>query len=486
MESGSGSSHPNLLLVFADQMRYTSLGCTGNDEAMTPQLDAFAGEGALLTNAVSTCAVCVPFRASLLTGRYPLSSTVFTNNIRLPNDMPSMGKMLKAAGYDTAYIGKWHLAGEPATEGFVPPGPMRHGFDYWAVHNCSHKYWDAVYYRDEPVPITIPGWEPDRQTDLAIEFLCSRALSRPFALVVSWGPPHTPFIAPPEYEALHDPESVKLRPNVEMRDWLRFGDDRQYRGPHPNPDPETVLRDFTARYRAAVTNLDHNFGRLLGTLEELHLTQDTVVVFTSDHGEMLGSHGQLHKLQPWDESVRVPLLIRYPGVVAPGSRPDAPVGTPDILPTLLGLAGLEVPAGVEGENLSGVLRGQASKGPRSALLACIVSSDTWGQRWTDCAQGGWGYPPGFLRPYRGVRTRTHTYVRDRTGPWFLYDNERDPYQLDNLVESSGPDAVPLELDRELDEWLDRTGDFFGGNDEYQRHVDVSTGLVTRPQALMRV
>src|SRR5665811_1210577 len=165
----------------------------------SPHLDRFAGQGARLTNAVSTCPVCVPYRGSLLTGRYPLSSTVFTNNIQLPPDMPSMGKMLGEAGYSTGYIGKWHLAGEPALEGFVPPGRMRHGFDYWAVHNCSHQYWDGTYYRDEPVPITHPGWEPDGQTDLAIKFLRSHAAKQaqsqsPFALVMSWGPPHTPFI----------------------------------------------------------------------------------------------------------------------------------------------------------------------------------------------------------------------------------------------------------------------------------------------------
>jgi arylsulfatase A-like enzyme len=325
---------------------------------------------------------------------------------------------------------------------------------------------------------------------LALEFLRSHAKSqatddRPFALVMSWGPPHTPFIAPPEFAALYDPEKIVLRANVQMRDWLRFGDQRRYDGPHKNPTPEIVLKDFTARYYAAISNLDHNFGRLLKLLEDLDLAGNSVVVFTSDHGEMLGSHGQLHKLQPWDESVRVPFLIRYPGPVQPGLRCEVPLGTPDILATLFGLMRLRIPQGVEGADLSPLLRGQVVKEPPSSLLLCVTSADTWSQRWTDCVIGGWGYPPGFLRPYRGIRTRTHTYVRDLNGPWFFYDNERDPYQLTNLAEKGGKAAIPPELDKELDGWLERTGDFFGGNADYQKHVDLRTGMVLRPEGLRR-
>ncbi|NCO34559.1 MAG: hypothetical protein AUJ92_07415 [Armatimonadetes bacterium CG2_30_59_28] len=488
-ERKGACKHPNLLLVFADQMRYTSLGCAGEEAVKTPNLDRFAAQGAMLTNAVSTCPVCVPYRGSLLTGRYPLSSTVFTNNIQLPPDMPSMSKMLKEAGYSTGYIGKWHLRGEPALEGFVPPGPMRHGFEYWAVHNCSHDYRNATYYRDGSEPIKLPGWEPDGQTDLAIEFLRAHIRPetedrKPFALVMSWGPPHTPFIAPPEYEALYAPERITLRPNVRMvEDWVTFGDnggyDRRY------ADPEMVLKDFIARYYAAITNLDWNFGRLTAALDELGIAEDTIVVFTSDHGDMLGSHGQLHKLQPWEESVRVPFLIRYPGKVKVGMRTEVPFGTPDILPTLFGMMGLKVPHGVEGSDLSPALLGKPMETPQSAVLLCVTSSVTWGQRWTNCSKGGWGMPFGFIRPYRGVRTRTHTYIRDRQGPWFLYDNEHDPYQLTNLIETKGKSAVLPELDRELNDWLERTGDFFGDNDDYQRHVDLQTGLVTRPESLTR-
>lgn len=478
-------SRPNLLFVFADQLRDAALGGDGREGALTPHLDQFAAEGARLTDAVSTCPVCVPYRGSLLTGRYPMRSTVFTNNIQLPIGMPSLGTLLREAGYRTGYIGKWHLRGEPALEGYVPPGPLRHGFDYWAAHNCSHDYTAGTYYRDDPDPIPFPGWEADGQTELALDFLRGQAgAADPFALVLSWGPPHTPFIAPPEYEALYPPGQVVLRRNVRMvDDWVRYGDNPGYDGPYR--DPEMVLKHFTARYHAAVTHLDHNFGRLLAALERLDLAQNTVVVFTADHGEMLGSHGHLHKLQPWDESVRVPFLLRYPDAVPAGLRCDAPFGTPDILPTLFGLMGVGEPDGVEGSDLSPILRGGAMPEPASSLLMCVTSCDTWGQRWTDFSAGGSGYPPGYLRPYRGIRTRTHTYVRDLRGPWQLYDNAADPYQMVNLLETRGARALPPELERELDDWLERTGDYFGGNAEYQHRVDLSTGLVTDPGALTR-
>jgi arylsulfatase A-like enzyme len=475
---------PNLLFVFADQMRAMSLGCAGVEQVRTPHLDQFAGEGLRLTNAISNCAVCAPYRGSMLTGRFPLSSTVFTNNIQLPVDMPSLGSILSGAGYRTGYIGKWHLAGEPATNGFVPPGPMRHGFQYWAVHNDAHVYWHGVYYRDTSKPLIFPAWEPDGQTDLALDFLKSQTGDQPFALVISWGPPHTPFLAPPETEALYAARELALRPNVHvMSDSLRWLDDYQYQ--RPNADPDLVMRQMTLAYYAAISNLDQNFGRLMRCLEETGNARDTIVVFTSDHGEMLGSHGQFHKLQPWDESVRVPFLLRYPGEIKAGSRSDVLLSTPDILPSLLGLMEVKAPSGIEGTDFSRLLSGDASSQPSSALLLCPCAATTWGGHWGSLALGGRGFPPGFMRPYRGVRTATHTFVRDRSGPWMLYDNEKDPYQQNELLSTRGKGAIPSECERELSQWLERTGDFFGDGKEYSKHVDLTTGIVVTPEALRR-
>ncbi len=488
---------PNLLFVLVDQMRYAAMGCTGDQQIRTPHLDRLAAAGVSCRRAVSNIPVCTPARACLMTGRYPLSHTVLTNNSRLPEDLPSLGSILKEQGYATGHIGKWHLSGEAfigATEhngyqsGYIPPGELRHGFDYWAVHHCSHSYWSATYYRDEPEPIAVAGWEPDTQTDLAIEFLrervqASEPLRPPFALVVSWGPPHTPFTSPPEFRAWYDPRRLELRPNVLMPpDGFLLAPELV-----ELEDPEQTLRAWTAEYYGAISSLDHNLGRLLDELDRLGIADDTIVVFTSDHGEMLGSHGQMFKVQPWDESVRIPLLIRYPAALRAGSVIQTPVGLADLLPSLLGLMRLPSPSGLEGDDLSPLLRGEMPEpGDRSVPLLWVCSAVTWGKRWQYLDDyRGLGAPKGFVRPYRGVRTRTHTYVEDRHGPWLLYDDDRDPYQMTNLLSSASRPTVPPELRRELRDWLDRTGDRFEDTDYYRDRIDLETGLCTRPEDLRR-
>jgi len=488
---------PNLLFVLVDQMRYAAMGCTGNSQIRTPNLDRLASEGALFENAVSNISVCTPARACILTGRYPLAHTVLTNNSMLPNRLPSMGKILKAHGYATGHIGKWHLSGEAyigATRhnsyqnGYIPPGKLRHGFDYCATHHCSHSYWNASYFRDTPDPIKIEGWEPDAQTDLAIDFIQDHTAinepdREPFALVVSWGPPHTPFTAPAEYRGLYDADKLELRPNV----LLPPGGFPLAQSLAEDESAETTLREWTANYYGAVSSLDHNLGRLLDALDRLGIADDTIVVFTSDHGEMLGSHGQLHKVQPWDESVRIPFVIRYPRAISAGMTLGTPLGHPDILPTLLGLIGISVQEGIEGDDLAPVLRGEAPEPTgRSAYLLWVCSAVTWGKRWQQLDDyAGLGAPKGFVRPYRGIRTATHTYVRDREGPWLLYDNERDPYQMNNLIETAGPGAVPPRLEADLQEWLVRTADRFEDTDHYIDLIDLETGLCTDPAGLVR-
>jgi len=493
--SSPEGKRPNLLFVLVDQMRHVAMGCAGNEQVRTPNLDRLAADGAIFNNAVSNISVCTPARACILTGRYPIAHTVLTNNSMLPNDMPTMGKILKETGYSTGHIGKWHLSGEAyigATRfnsyqnGYIPPGELRHGFDYWAVHHCSHAYWNASYFRDTPEPIMVDGWEPDTQTDLAVNFVREHAgqnaaKQKPFALVLSWGPPHTPFTAPPEFRGLYDPAKLELRENVlrpptgfPISDAIGEEDGRKER-----------LREWTANYYGAISSLDHNLGRLLDELDRQGIADETIVVFTSDHGEMLGSHGQLHKVQPWDESVRIPYIMRYPDGIRAGTELDTVLGHPDILPTLLGLMRLPIPDGVEGDDLSPVLRGEVD-GPddRSALLLWVCSALTWGKKWTYLDDyRGLGAPKGFVRPYRGIRTQTHTYVEDRTGPWMLYDNERDPGQLSNLAESGNRSAVPPELQHQLKDWLERTGDRFEDTDYYIDRIDLETGICTDPAGL---
>ncbi|MFB6136023.1 MAG: sulfatase [Halobacteriaceae archaeon] len=442
------AERPNLLFVFSDQHRGVVLGCAGNPDVETPALDGLAAQGTRFENACANAPVCTPSRACLLTGQYPLTHRVIGNDLPLPTDAPSVAEAFRDAGYRTGYVGKWHLDGVPR-EKFTPPGPRRQGFDdFWAAWNCSHDYADARYYRDEDAPVAVEGYEPVEQTDLALEFLDADD-ERPFCLFLSWGPPHAPYDqAPGEYRERYDPDSLALRPNAE---------------PIP-PETSEIAgdldpRETLANYYAHVTALDDQFGRLLEHLDDAGLREETIVTYTSDHGDMLWSQGKFKKEQPWAESVGVPFVVRYPGVVPAGETEDAPFGLVDAAPSLLALAGIDPPDEMEGEDYSPRLRGEDPPVRDSVFLAQIVRNS---QARTQ-----------HLPPWRGVRTRRYTYARlhDGTG-WLLYDDEEDPYQLHNRVLNDDYAAERERLDALLDEWLERTGDPFVSEEEHVRAVDM--------------
>ena len=414
---------PNLVFVFADQLRAQSVGFMGDAQARTPHLDAAVQQGVVFSNAVSCCPVCTPYRAALLTGRYPLSNGMVLNDVRLPVGETSIAEVFRGAGYQTGYIGKWHLDG-PARGGFTPPGPRRQGFDYWAVANCTHDYMHSFYYRDGPQPIWIEGYDADGHTDLALQYIRDHAAD-PFCLFVSWGPPHDPYDQMPDAYRVFRPEEMELRPNCTA----------------PN-------REQLAGYYSHTTALDRCFGRIVAALEECGLAEDTILVFTSDHGDMLGSQGLIHKQKPWDESIMVPFLLRYPPQVPAGRRTTALLNVVDLMPTLLSVAGLEVPEVVEGSDLSHIVRGAEGPRPGSAFLQ---------------------HPCPFIEPipeWRGVRTERYTYIRSLAGPWLLYDNAEDPYQMRNLVDDPARAETQQELEADLQGWLRRTGDDFQPRDVY--------------------
>lgn len=414
---------PNLVFVFADQMRQDA-GFLGNREVRTPNLDRVAAEGVVFTNAVSTCPVCTPYRAALLTGKYPLTNGMVLNDVRLPVAERSIAHCFADAGYDTAYLGKWHLDG-PHRGGFTPPGPRRQGFDYWAVANCTHDYLHSFYFRDDPQPIWIEGYDADHFTDLAVQYIRDHARGKPFCLFLSWGPPHDPCcLMPPEY-LTYDGADLTLRPNATTTD-----------------------RDELAGYYSHITALDRCFGRIDAALAEAGPADDTILVFTSDHGDMLGSQGLQRKQKPWEESIMVPFVLRYPRAVEAGRRVDTLINAPDVMPTLLSLAGLPIPEAVEGQDLSCAALGLPLAEPSSAFIS---------------------NPCPFIEAipeWRGVRTKRHTYVATLEGPWLLYDNEADPFQLRNLVDEPTYRKVQADLQEELADWLNRLNDDFQPRDVY--------------------
>ena len=331
---------PNVLLVICDQMRGTALGCAGVESVRTPRLDAFAGQGTRFTNAVSNTPACTPARATMLTGKHILSHGLVNNDMQLGHDHRSLARCLTDQGYACGYIGKWHLDGVNRAA-FIPPGPRRQGFDdFWAGVECNHNYF-AGYRYDETTrqPVWYDGYEPDGQTDLAIEYIRRRAgQAAPFLLALSFGPPHCPYqLVPEEFREAYPAEGIGFLPNaVDART-----QDPATRGrlsapaDLPQEGHDEIKRRVIADYYAQVTALDACFGRLLDCLDDLGVEEDTIVIFTSDHGDMLFSQDRGWKSKPWRESVGIPLLIRWPGHVPAGRATNGPIGLVDLMPTLL-------------------------------------------------------------------------------------------------------------------------------------------------------
>ena len=424
---------PNVVYVFADQWRAQDAGYAGNRQVSTPHLDRLAAQSVNFTHAVAGIPVCCPARATLLTGQHALTHGVFVNDVHLAEDAVSMGKLFKAAGYDTAYVGKWHVDGRGRSN-YIPP-ESRQGFDYWKALECTHSYNSSKYFAgDSDQPLKWQGYDAIEQTKDVQAFIRNRKRAgedaAPFLLVLSWGPPHAPYDTAPEaYRQLYDADAIELRHNVP-------------------PQLAEAAREWIAGYYAHCTALDDCLGALLQTLQEEGLAEDTLFVFTSDHGDMLGSQGEVKKQRPWEESVRVPFLLRWPRRFGwEGCKVDALLDTPDILPTLLSICGIPIPGTVEGQDFAATIERGPDPSGGAALIYC---PHPFGQFLRQ--DGG--------REYRGLRTRRHTYVRDMHGPWLLYDNERDPFQLKNLVNRPEELSLQAALDAQLQRKLDERGDEF--------------------------
>ncbi|WPJ97290.1 sulfatase [Coraliomargarita algicola] len=435
--SAVAEQRPNLLFVFADQWRGQATGYAGDPNLLgkTPHLDRLAKEGVNLVNAVSTMPVCTPYRASLLTGQYALSHGLFMNDAPLNPELTTIGKVYKAAGYDTAYVGKWHIDGH-GRSAYIPE-ERRHGFDYWKVLECTHNYNNnsAYYAGNDLKKKKWEGYDAIAQTRDMQRYIIEHAQTqKPFMAVLSWGAPHDPYnTAPAKYKKQFPVSKIQLRPNV------------------PAANAKRARKDL-AGYYAHIIALDECLGDLMATLDEAGIRDNTILVFTSDHGDMLYSHSEQRKQQPYDESTRVPLLVRYPAR-CDGREIDMPIGSPDIMPTLLGLSSLPIPEGVEGSDYSRVLTGESEPSNDAALIECITPFGSWHR-----GNGG--------REYRGLRTRQYTYARDLKGPWLLFDNKKDPYQTTNLVDS--PDAEPVlkKLDAMLTQKLAERSDEFMPGEAY--------------------
>lgn len=469
-EGLSKNRHPNVLFIFSDQLRADALSVYGERNIATGHLDRLAGQGVRFTNAVSSCPLCTPYRGMLMTGQAPTHSGIVLNHLNVEADQGCLAHVFNDAGYRTAFIGKWHLAaGTLQNVGrflrpdwpqllctddpdFVPPGPKRLGFKHWEAYNFHMEFTRAWYYRDEKVMLHMDGYETDCETDMAIKFMGeSQAANEPFFCVVAPHPPHPlfePRMCPPGYlEKI--PAELSWAPNV------------------PQDHPRRV--DPLARrcYYAMIKNTDDNVGRILDFLARSGLSDNTIVVFTSDHGEMHGSQGLTNKLVPYAESVNVPLIMRWPGHIPVGLKTDALQTPVDHMTTLCGLTGLKAPPTAEGVDLSNVVLGHGGDNREAVLMAHYSSHFDFFDTRTR-------YPE-----WRAVRTRQFTYAKWIDGKEHLFDNLADPYQMKSLVDEKSHRRDLENLRQRLNELLGEADDEFPPGTAYADWYDEKRNKILR-------
>jgi arylsulfatase A-like enzyme len=421
---------PNVVFAFSDEHRRQSLSFTELPQVITPNMKAMADQGFSFHQCVSNYPVCSPYRAILMTGRWPYQTGITDNSLLLKPDEVTLGKAFKADGYATGYVGKWHLGGTRAEP---------YGFDLSMIWTNDNDHWRSVYHPADGAPVKYDGYNAIGMTDQALKFI-EEHKAAPFFLMLSWNPPHANFTdAPPERKALYPPGSIPQRPNAADR----AEGARGLKGGGLGADSAAYYG-----YHAHITAIDHELGRLMKKLDDLGLANNTILVYSSDHGSMQGSHGLGGKRQPYEESARIPLLVRWPGVVPAGGRSDALVGSIDFMPTLCALAGLEAPKTCVGLDFSPVLRGGKGPEPTSQFLMHIAK---------DHASGGQNHPAPL---FRGVRTARYTYAVQADKPWLLLDNQADPYQMKNLIDAPDMAAVRADLRKTLAEWLKKAQDPF--------------------------
>ena len=404
------TDRPNVIVFFTDQQRWDTTGVHGNPLDLTPNFDRMAMAGAHLYHAFTCQPVCGPARASLQTGRYALETGVWRNGIALAEGERTLAHFFRDAGYTTGYIGKWHLAeGDPVSE------PQRGGYESWLAANilefCSEPY-DTILYDNHGDPVKLPGYRVDAQTDAAIRFIDEHQAD-PFFLFLSYLEPH---------------HQNRIDDFVPPSGW---------REPYQNrwvpPDLAALggsTHQHLAGYYGIVKRLDEALGRLLDALKSLGLDENTIVLFTSDHGCHFKTRNDEYKRSCHESSIRIPTAFIGPGFDG-GGRIRELVSLVDLPPTLLDAAGIEVPASMQGRSVMPLLHTTCDDWPEEVFLQIseaevgrAVRTHRWKYSVVAPDKRGWSDPD------------SDTYVEAH-----LYDLESDPYELCNLISYDAYDAV---------------------------------------------
>jgi arylsulfatase A-like enzyme len=446
---------PNVIFCVCDELRAFDVGCYGNSIIRTPNIDRLAATGVRFETVCSNNPVCTPARSILLTGQYSRTCNGATGNVGDPAGPrrhlagTTIAEAMRSAGYDTAAIGKWHMQ----------PSPGDVGFDRYVYPSFSHKHRGRTYFDQSDKPFETDGWTWDFDMNLARSYLANRAgADKPFFLYFNIEPPHMPLAdAPEHYTKMYDPEQMVLRPNT-IVDGKRVYDehwfniyrwDYQY---YREKLPWTMempagfdLPTLTAMYYGLITLVDDQIGKLVSALTRFGLLDDTLLIFTSDHGDNLGSHGKFSKQQLYEESIRVPMVFNWPaGLKTPIASTAQVAGLVDLVPTALALADVPIPTTVQGTDLSAVVRGERdTAGENVAFIE--TSGDDIGIRTLDHLVGV-RFAGSFGGGYNPEKDRI---VDDRH---MFYDLRTDPYELKNRGPTSADDPIAAPLRDRLLRW----------------------------------
>jgi arylsulfatase A-like enzyme len=433
----SAADRPNFVFMFADDQRYDAVGAVQREQGdkgrfpwfKTPHMDRLAAEGVRFRNAFVVNSLCSPSRASFLTGKYSHANGVCDNRTPLGDKLVTHATLLRDAGYSTGYVGKWHMGQQPA----------RPGFDWFASFIGQGAYVGASFLVNGK-PEKSDDWTDDRSAAYAIRFLeTERAKDKPFLLVVGFKAPHGPFDPPKRLADAFVGQTARRVPNLGLPPGFNADLGK------PKDVGEKV--PVNLNYFRCIAGVDENVGKVLDALDRLKLADDTVVVYASDNGFYLGEHTLADKRSGYDESLRIPLIVRYPKSGLRGVTRDDLVLNIDLAPTFLDLAGLPVPKDVHGRSWKPLLAKEAPKGPFRTSFFYEYFREDGPKKMAAPAVGGYNTPT-----MTGVRTATHKLLKYRGHPeWTeLFDLAADPFETKNLSGDAARAEVRAALEKEHD------------------------------------
>jgi arylsulfatase A-like enzyme len=459
---GAGQEQPNIIYIMADDHASHAISAYGSRINKTPNIDRIAREGMRLDNCFCTNSICTPSRAAILTGQYSHKNGVYTLADPIDPARPNVAKYLQKAGYQTAMIGKWHLHTDPT------------GFVYWNILPGQGVYYDPVFI-DKNGKKKYEGYCTDLIGDFTINWLKQRDKKKPFFLMSHHKAPHRPWDPSPKYAKLFEGQTIpepdnlyekyENRPRAVANIKMRVGEDSTKRDLKVDIPPDLkgdALRKWAYQlyikdYLRCIQSVDDNVGRLLDYLDAEGLSKNTIVIYTSDQGFFLGDHGWYDKRMMYEESLRMPFLIRYPGHIKPGSVSKEIVLNIDFAPMFLDYAGMKTPSEMQGRSFRPILEGHTPKDWRQAMYYRYWMHDSSDHHVP--AHYGIRTKEWKLIYYYGKALGMRGANDNPTEPdWELFNMIKDPREMKSLYHDPAYAGIVKKLKAELERLQKEVGD----------------------------